>query len=273
MSTKRFIHKIHDTLITQRMRLYEADRLGQTSMVFSPHQDDETLGCGGTILRKKQAGAELQIVFMTDGCSSHAHLMLETELRAIRMQEAIAAAQMLGVEQENVLFLGFKDGTLHQQRERAIEKVSNLLQGYRPQEIFIPYYREAPSDHSVTTWIVLSALKAHPLNVTIYEYPIWFWRHFPIISLTGNLRENLSVLKNSVISANFGLNLLTDFQCAMYIEDLLEIKRAALEKHRSQMQRLLSTPAWQTLEDVSRGEFLECFFQRYEIFRRYIVSQ
>jgi hypothetical protein len=53
--------------------------LGKPAIIFAPHQDDETLGCGGTIIRKKQAGANLQIVFMTDGCRSHAHLMTEIE--------------------------------------------------------------------------------------------------------------------------------------------------------------------------------------------------
>jgi hypothetical protein len=36
--------------------------LGRSSIIFSPHQDDETLGCGGTIIRKKRVGADVKIV-------------------------------------------------------------------------------------------------------------------------------------------------------------------------------------------------------------------
>jgi len=45
--------------------------LGCTATVFSPHPDDETLGCGGTIIKKKRAGAEVKIFYMTDGRKSH----------------------------------------------------------------------------------------------------------------------------------------------------------------------------------------------------------
>src|SRR5687768_6580034 len=41
------------------------EELGRSAMVFAPHPDDETLGCGGTILQKRRAGASMRIVFMT----------------------------------------------------------------------------------------------------------------------------------------------------------------------------------------------------------------
>src|SRR5882724_2841134 len=36
-------------------------------LVLAPHMDDETLGCGGTIARHAQAGADVAVVFLTDG--------------------------------------------------------------------------------------------------------------------------------------------------------------------------------------------------------------
>jgi LmbE family N-acetylglucosaminyl deacetylase len=44
-------------------------------VVFSPHPDDETLGCGSTIIKKKRLGADVTIVFMTDGSKSHPHFI------------------------------------------------------------------------------------------------------------------------------------------------------------------------------------------------------
>ncbi len=71
--------------------------LAENAIIFSPHQDDETLGCGGTIIRKHEAGAKIKIVFMTDGSRSHHRFIPEDELIMLRQQEAIKAAQILGV--------------------------------------------------------------------------------------------------------------------------------------------------------------------------------
>jgi GlcNAc-PI de-N-acetylase len=85
-----------------------------SAIVFAPHQDDETLGCGGTIICKRLAGVKIKIVYLTDGSGANAHLgvVAPDELRQIREAEAIVAAQTLGVAAENVVFLNFQDGQL-----------------------------------------------------------------------------------------------------------------------------------------------------------------
>jgi hypothetical protein len=52
----------------------------------------------------------------------------------------------------------------------------------------------------------------------------------------------------------------------LYVEDVLDVKRAALAAYRSQMTRLKPDAAWATLGDVANGQFLECFLQPHEIF-------
>jgi len=54
-----------------RARLMDAAALRRPALIVAPHQDDETLGCGGTIALKRRAGAEVCIVFLTDGSRSH----------------------------------------------------------------------------------------------------------------------------------------------------------------------------------------------------------
>jgi LmbE family N-acetylglucosaminyl deacetylase len=257
--------------MNRNMRELELNELERSAIVFSPHPDDETLGCGGTILRKKQAGADIKIVFMTDGCQSHGHLIPANELKLIREKEAIAASHKLGLNRDDIIFLGFKDTALNKHQNLAIEKVAEIIQRFHPAEIFVPYHKESPSDHYATNRIVISAIKLCELSTVIYEYPIWFWCHWPWASLVGDRREILSVLKNSWL-AGFGLNLVKDFRCAVFIGDVLEPKKVALEQHQSQMKPLIPDSGWMTLGDVSKGEFLECFFQNYEFFHRYNLA-
>lgn len=253
-----------------RHRAREASRedLKRSAVVFSPHMDDETLGCGGTIIKKRGVGADVDIVFMTDGCQSHNRLIAEDELRSIRAAEAVAASRRLGVAESRVHFLDFRDGELGKHEDAAVFRVAGILERQRPDQVFVPYHREAPPDHSATRKVIVSALRTCGSKVTVYEYPIWFWHQWPWVSVPVTpRRETWALVKDSLVSG-LGVRLLKDFRCSVYIGEVLELKRAALSQHKSQMTRLIPDPRWMTLGDVWHGEFLPCFFQDHEIFHR-----
>ena len=250
--------------------------LERSAVVFAPHPDDETLGCGGTIIRKKRAGADVKIVFMTDGGKSHTGLISEKELKVIRAKEGLAASQSLGLNARDVFFLEFEETKLSEHLDSATDRVAEILQQQQPEKVFIPYYKEPllwSEDHLATNRVVVSALQMLRSRITIYEYPIWFWRQWPWVSVPIAIhRETCTILKDSLVSG-LGLRLLRDFRCSVFIGDVLELKRAALDQHKSQMTRLIADPRWLTLSDVSNGEFLACFFQEHEIFRRYSLPE
>jgi LmbE family N-acetylglucosaminyl deacetylase len=90
---------------------------GQTILVFAPHPDDEVIACGGTILKRVDAGCRVHICFATDGSQSHrAVLNLDDpppdKLIEIRKREALNAAAILGVPAENITFVGAPDTRL-----------------------------------------------------------------------------------------------------------------------------------------------------------------
>jgi len=246
---------------------YPEDNLKKSAVVFSPHFDDETLGCGGTIIKKKRAGANVKIVFMTDGSKSHRHLISEDKLKALRKSESLTASRSLGLTENDVFFLDFEETKLSEHNISAVIKVIEILKTLHPDEVFIPYRRDPPLwslDHMSTNGIVMSALQENAKKTTVYEYPIWMWYHQPFLRmLIMDQKKISSSLKNRLVS---GLNLLKDFRNSVYIGDVLPLKRAALNHYKSQMTRLIPDSDWQILGDLSNGKFLECFFQEYEIF-------
>lgn len=256
------------------MKELDESDLRCSAIVFSPHPDDETLGCGGTIIKKKRLGADVTIVFMTDGGRSHPHLISEDLLKPIRKKEALAASRVLGVEEKDVIFLEVRDGTLAQNRESTISKVVDILLDRKPEEIFVPYSKEPPSwaseDHLATNRIVVSALRIVARKIVVNECPLAFWLSVPWSNVNGNtLLQNFSALKNGISS---NLNALNDFRSFVSIKDILATKRDALDQHKSQMTRLLPNPRWQTMVELSNGRFLDCFFQDREIFYRYLYQ-
>ncbi|HYI02935.1 PIG-L family deacetylase [Hyalangium sp.] len=214
-------------------------------MAFAPHPDDETLGCGGAILQKRRSGAEMQIVFMTDGAASHAHLISHAEMRLMRQREALEAVEVLGLGPAHVSWLDFPDGELSLWRAQAVIRVSRLLQRHRPEQIFLPYARGEHSDHVATHSIVYEAIDRVGLAATLLEYPVWSWRHWRTAG-----------------------RFLRELRTSVAIHEVLAQKRAALERHVSQVRRRNGDPCWRTLGDIDQGEFLACFFQDYEYYRR-----
>lgn len=243
------------------------DHLKSSAVIFAPHADDETLGCGGTIIKKRKLGARVHIVFMTDGTNSHKRLIAKDELKAIRQSEALAASRKLGVDGDHVFFLEFEDGELVNHQDAARAKAAQLLDFLKPEAVFIPYCQEPPLDHLATNKIVLAALQAYGKSVTVYEYPIWFWHHWPWTGVTADSwREIFRFFLSSIAS---GYRLITHFRFCTSIEELLEEKRAALNEHKSQTTKLRPVAEWKTLDEVANGELLPCFFQPQEIFRQF----
>jgi LmbE family N-acetylglucosaminyl deacetylase len=81
------------------------------ALVLSPHPDDESIGCGGTIGLMKAAGATVDVLFMTSGEAGHPEppkAELAKALLEQRKKEAASACGVLGVD--NIFFLGGRDG-------------------------------------------------------------------------------------------------------------------------------------------------------------------
>jgi LmbE family N-acetylglucosaminyl deacetylase len=95
-------------------------------LIFAPHPDDEVIGTGGVVLQAIAAGKSVRIVFVTngDGYPRAASALLRTPipelgpsdfiaLAATRQHEALAAAELLGIDAGGLVFLGYPDATLN----------------------------------------------------------------------------------------------------------------------------------------------------------------
>jgi len=89
---------------------------GDRLLVLAPHPDDEVLAAAGQIQQALAAGARVRIVWLTSGdgfdLASGRPAPTPEALRKLalrRMDEARAAARVLGVAEEECVFLGFPD--------------------------------------------------------------------------------------------------------------------------------------------------------------------
>ncbi|GAX38079.1 PIG-L deacetylase family protein [Nodularia sp. NIES-3585] len=176
---------IHSSLLCRWILLRGSQTLAfnqKSAMVFSPHQDDETFGCGGMIAHKREQGIPVIVVFLTDGQGSGGSVPnAQNNIVQIRQQEAIEALSILGVEASEIHFLAKLDGSLqdlnNDDKQQTIEQVSELIRCYQPGEVYVPHRKDCHKDHEATYKLVKAAIAQNNLIVDLLEYPIWlFWR-------------------------------------------------------------------------------------------------
>ena len=223
------------TLLSFRSRARGFD--APHAVVFAPHPDDETMGCGGLIARKRWDGLAVDLVFITDGGASHPdhpHYS-RAQIATLRQEEAVRAAARLGVDPVAVHFLGEPDGTLHEisatRKSALIARIAALLVEIQPGEIFLPHRPDGSSEHDAAFGIVTAAVLCSGQRAGLWTYPIWLWWNPPLL-----LRQ--------VFRASECVRVPT--------EDYAVIKSDALACYRSQFEPLAPETKAALPEDLSR---------------------
>ncbi len=167
----------------EQLPLVDAGFLPQLGpvMIVAPHQDDESLGCGGLIALLRKAEHDVFVLFTSDGTGSHprSRQYPAPALKALREAEALEALHLLGVTADTVEFLGLQDTRVPAAGdggfEDAVEQTRVAIGRFRPQTVFVPWRRDPHGDHRSTWQIVVAALEHMDSSIRLIEYPVWAW--------------------------------------------------------------------------------------------------
>ena len=150
---------------------------GGPILIMAPHPDDDILGCGGLIAACTHEGIAVHIVYLTDGRHSHigARQWTAERLAAVRRQEAIAGARLLGVHEDNLTFLNAPDGALiflRLTQARALNALAALTTNLGARRIFTTWVHDAHPDH-VAAGLMGESLGKQLTGVDVLQYPVW----------------------------------------------------------------------------------------------------
>jgi len=234
-------------------RSVEASELlaGRRLLVLAPHPDDETLGCGATVARVRAAGGSVTVVVATDGRRSSASTVLGPQrLAELRAAELRAACQLLGVPAEDVLQLGYPDGTLAGCRPRLAARLAGVLAERRPDIVLVPCAQDDHPDHQALHEAAVRAVRGRPDPCLVLGYPVWTWLHGPwFISVPARRRLPLVAWSLRQAAAGRWLRVPSGVH--------LHAKRAALAAHASQTTDLTGEPSWSYLRPEDCAAFLQ----------------
>jgi LmbE family N-acetylglucosaminyl deacetylase len=215
---------------------------GRSALVLAPHPDDETLGCGATIMRKLAAGTPVTVVVLTDGRHSHPSLAPDA-LAALRHQEMAEAGRRLGLLPDAVRWGGFIDGELTAHEDEIVALIEKLIGELSPDEIYTTSAAEPHPDHAAlgraarravltTNRAAGSTVRVAGSDVRLLEYPVWLWGSWPLRRgdrFSSTVDAVRRVLTRSTISVR--------------ADQYREGKLHALQAHASQLRRPDEVPA------------------------------
>lgn len=118
----------------------------RTVLCIAPHPDDETLGCGATLLRHVAEGCRVHWLIMTAMDSSDG---FADERIASRKAEIAAVSRAYGFV--GVHSAGFSTTRLDMvPKSELVDAVSRVFREIRPHTVYLPYRNDAHSDHVAT---------------------------------------------------------------------------------------------------------------------------
>lgn len=178
-------------------------------LVFAPHPDDETFGCGGTLALLRNRSCQVQVVVVTDGANGDPERLFPDNVTALRnaeLSQALALAEVQSIEH-----LGFPDGGFDAASLAARQRLAQVYDEFEPDWVLVPSLYESHRDHLGVSYLVLNHWARQDMQTRLLCYEVWG-------GLTANLLVDITAVMetklNMIRSYRVPLSYL-DYEAAM----------------------------------------------------------
>jgi N-acetylglucosamine malate deacetylase 1 len=141
-------------------------------LVISPHPDDESIGCGGTLRRHVVQGDVVQAIFLTSG-EKGGHGRSIEETGQIREREAAEAVGILGITRFE--FWRQPDGAFRATHQ-MVDRLRATIEEWEPQILYVTHDGEMLPDHRAAARLVrrlLTASQSSAVKPIVRMYEVW----------------------------------------------------------------------------------------------------
>lgn len=141
----------------------------KTIVVIAPHPDDETIGCGGTIMKQKAEGCQIHWLLVTnvsqeDGWPADVVSRRQQEIETVCRRYQFDGLYKLDFPTARLDSVHFVD---------LIHSMSEVIQEVHPDTVYVPNRSDVHSDHRIVFQAALSCTKSFRLpfirRVLMYE--------------------------------------------------------------------------------------------------------
>lgn len=160
-------------------------------LVIAPHADDETLGCGGTILRFIESGCEVHWLLVTGMSEEAGFNQSQIDTRKQEIEQVAKAYQFKATHQLNLLPARLETLAMGD----IIGPICSVVSQVKPEQVFTVYRNDAHSDHQLVFDAVMSATKSfrYPFVKRVLAYETMSETDFGLKPEDGGFRPNVYV--------------------------------------------------------------------------------
>jgi LmbE family N-acetylglucosaminyl deacetylase len=133
--------------------------------VIAAHPDDETFGCGGTLLKHAENNDQIYILFFTDGVSSRKLVENKNKLKKIknRYLQSVNVGKKIGVKQ--IYREYFEDNQLDKvsllNLVKVVERYKSVID---PHIVYTHFYNDLNIDHRKVSEATVTAFRSNKRN-------------------------------------------------------------------------------------------------------------
>jgi len=135
------------------------------ALILAPHTDDGELGCGGTIAKMIEEGAEVFYVAF----SSCEQSVPDGYQKNILIEELHQAMSVLGVPKANIVVYNYPVRHFREHRQDILQDIIDRRSHFDPDVVFMPCLGDIHQDHQVIAEEGLRAYKGR--TILSYELP------------------------------------------------------------------------------------------------------
>ncbi|NQV88012.1 MAG: PIG-L family deacetylase [Parcubacteria group bacterium] len=140
---------------------------------FSPHPDDELLGCGGSIIKAIEKGADVHICYMSYGETGSPKHNFE-DLGKIRKNEALKVCNFIGIPTKNIHFLKIPDNQIEASDFGNFTHIMKIVREVKPNIVYLPHINEQSHDHEQAHKLVMRLDMAASNNFFEFGKSAWW---------------------------------------------------------------------------------------------------
>jgi LmbE family N-acetylglucosaminyl deacetylase len=144
-----------------------SDFSNHNAIVLAPHPDDESIGCGGSIVKHTRAGSRVRVIFLTKGGRGDFEGRFGEDYLNIRLDCARKALGILGVKEYE--FWEYKDRELVSAEKEIAGKLFQVVKDFSPSIIYAPSPFEIHPDHRAAFSFAWNLIRNMPLHLLLYE--------------------------------------------------------------------------------------------------------
>lgn len=146
------------------------------ALVLSPHQDDETIGCGLLMAKKLAQGTPVAVAVATDGCRgwfSPTPRPAPDEIAAIRHLEWHRALDALTVPRADRVEFGLPDGELPGREDELVDRIVELVAAVSPTQVFVTKSGDPHPDHQTLARAARRAVARIDRRPRLFAYRVY----------------------------------------------------------------------------------------------------